>query len=72
MKNNIFGWCLFTLLMICLFCGLGTYVAMSLWNWLIPLFWKTAPILTFWQTLGLMVLMRIILAPIKIKYNKDE
>ena len=65
MKTNFFGWCLATLLMISLFYGLGTYVAMSLWNWLIPLFWKTAPILTFWQTLGLMLLIHIILAPLK-------
>lgn len=30
---------------------------MLLWNWLAPVFWVDAPILTFWQTLGTMILL---------------
>lgn len=32
----------------------------ELWNWLVPLFWKTAPILTYWQAAGLVILLEII------------
>ena len=31
-----------------------------LWNWLAPLFWTSAPILTFWQAWGISVLLSII------------
>jgi hypothetical protein len=41
------------------FAALGGYVVMQLWNWLTPsLFsWHT---ITFWQALGLLVLVRIL------------
>jgi len=32
----------------------------ELWNWLAPLFWKGAPILTYWQAAGCVVLLEII------------
>ena len=32
----------------------------ELWNWLVPLFWKTAPILTYWQAAGLVILLEIV------------
>jgi len=32
----------------------------ELWNWIVPLFWKTAPILTYWQAAGLVILLEII------------
>lgn len=39
------------------------YVTMLLWNWLVPdLF--AGPVLTFYQTLGLLVLMKILFWPI--------
>ena len=40
-----------------LFLGL---VLMSLWNWLVPIFWVAAPILTYWQATGIVVLVSII------------
>jgi hypothetical protein len=36
-----------------------TVVVMTLWNWLIPPLFK-GPALTFWQTLGLLVLAKIV------------
>ena len=36
------------------------YIFMLLWNWLTPLFWNNAPMLTFWQTLGIILLLDII------------
>lgn len=47
------------LLGLALFIGLGGYVVMLLWNWLLPpLFaWHT---ITFWQAVGLLALCRIL------------
>lgn len=39
--------------------ALITWGVQSLWNWIAPLFWNNAPILTFWQTLGVMLLVMI-------------
>jgi hypothetical protein len=36
------------------------YVFMLLWNWLVPLFWAAAPILTFWQSVGIIILLAIV------------
>lgn len=51
-------------ILILLFCvilgALGGLVFMLLWNNLAPLFWVAAPILTFWQAWGCMILLSII------------
>ena len=36
------------------------YIFMILWNWLIPMFWASAPILNFWQALGIVILIKLI------------
>jgi hypothetical protein len=41
------------------FMALFTYVVMLLWNWLIPELF-TGPVLTYWQTLGILVLSKIL------------
>ena len=33
---------------------------MLLWNWIVPIFWASAPILTFWQSFGLVLLLSLI------------
>ena len=58
--SEIFTGCLFVLIIICIFSLLGGYILMLLWNWLAPLFWTSAPILTFWQAWGISVLLSII------------
>lgn len=40
-----------------------TYVTMSLWNWLVPALFA-GPAITFWQTMGLLVLLKILLWPL--------
>jgi len=45
------------------FLALFTYVVMLLWNWLVPELFS-GPILTYWQTLGLLVLSKILLSGI--------
>jgi hypothetical protein len=41
-----------------------TFVAMTLWNWLIPPLFH-GPVLTFWQTLGLLVLSRLFFGAVR-------
>lgn len=43
------------------FLALFTYVVMLLWNWLVPELFS-GPILTYWQTLGILVLSKILLS----------
>ena len=45
------------------FLALFTYVVMLLWNWLVPELFS-GPILTYWQTLGILVLSKILLSGI--------
>ena len=40
--------------------ALEVFIFMLLWNWLVPLFWAGAPILGFWQSLGVWVFLSII------------
>ena len=42
------------------FLALFTYVVMLLWNWLVPELFH-GPLLTYWQTLGILVLSKILL-----------
>ena len=42
-----------------LFVAAAGFVTKSLWNWLMPLVFHL-PVLTFWQTLGLVVLSRLL------------
>ncbi len=39
---------------------LEPYLFMLLWNWIVPIFWVSAPILTYWQSLGLIILLNIL------------
>jgi hypothetical protein len=43
---------------------------MLLWNWLAPTFWTAAPELTFWQSLGICILLSIIGGFFKTSNNK--
>jgi hypothetical protein len=45
------------------FLALFTYVVMLLWNWLVPELFN-GPLLTYWQTLGILVLSKILLTGI--------
>jgi hypothetical protein len=39
---------------------LEAWVVQLLWNWLAPIFWTAAPILTYWQAFGVCILLSII------------
>lgn len=39
---------------------LGVWILQLLWNWLVPLFWAAAPILTYWQSFGICTILSVI------------
>ena len=49
-----------TILLIGLIAALPAFGVMLLWNWLVPMFWAGAPILTFWMALGILVLLGLL------------
>ena len=48
-----------------IFGALEVVVFMLLWNWIVPMFWVSAPELSFWSTWGLLVLVNLILIIVK-------
>ena len=51
--------CIIAIIVIAAF-FLEGYVLMLLWNWLAPLFWSAAPILCFWECIGIILLINLI------------
>lgn len=51
---------LFYIIMILLCACITPLLLMLLWNWLIPIFWINAPILNFWQSFGIVILLGLI------------
>ncbi|WP_318348756.1 hypothetical protein [Aquipluma nitroreducens] len=56
-------WYLFIPLMLVAFFAFG-FITMYLWNWLMPLLFHL-PEITFWQTIGLLILSRLLLGGFK-------
>lgn len=63
--------CLFVILVIMLFM-VESYILMLLWNWLIPLFWNNAPILDFFQCMGVIVLINIIGSIVRSAFTRNK
>lgn len=59
MKEFLFG-CVITIIFIALLAIFEGWIFMLLWNWLTPLFWSSAPILSIWQSIGILFLVNII------------
>lgn len=55
-----FCFCLFYVLIIILLIILSGFLFMSLWNWLVPLFWVSCPILNIWESIGILYLIALI------------
>ena len=68
MKKVIF-WCIVIVIALTFLEAWGLQL---LWNWLAPLFWKTAPILTYWQAFGCSILLSIIGSAFKNHTTKSE
>ena len=56
-KSEIFIGCLIAIVLGILLGAIGGLIFMLLWNWLVPLFWSAAPILTFWEAWGVCILL---------------
>ena len=69
-NNNFFVGCLSILFIVIALGAIEGLVLMLLWNWLAPLFWSTAPILSFWQAWGILILLNLIFSPFKSSSNK--
>jgi len=52
--------CLGMLILFFLLACLFGWVVMLLWNWLAPVFWLAAPHLTFWQGVGVGLVLEIV------------
>ena len=51
---------------------LDAWVVMLLWNWVVPILWIDAPILTFWTSMGLNVLCTLLFKGIRYTGNKKQ
>lgn len=60
MKSTDLINCIFVLAIFIVCMAFTPFVFMLLWNWLVPIFWSNAPILTFWQSFGIVILLGII------------
>lgn len=50
---------------------LYAWIAMLLWNWVMPIIWVEAPVMTFWPMWGLVELCSILFKA-KIQLNSDK
>ena len=67
MKYFIVG-CIIATLVLVLMAAVEGLIVSLLWNWIAPLFWSGAPILTIWQGFGLLLLINLLFSwIIKIK-----
>lgn len=60
MRDYNFIGCWIILIVLVLLAFLEALVIQLLWNWLIPIFWEAAPILTYWQSFGVCLLLSIV------------
>lgn len=58
--DYILGFCLGVIIVACIIILLGGFIFMLLWNWIAPLFSASVPILTFWQSCGVVTLLLFI------------
>ena len=54
-----------SIILVTLICFLSGWVTMLLWNWLVPMIFGLGTI-TFWQALGLIVLVKLIFGGIHV------
>ena len=60
MRNFSWFGCWILLIILILLAFFEAWVFQLLWNWIIPLFSETAPILTYWQSFGVCLLLSIV------------
>ena len=60
MSNISTSGCIVVIVILVVLSFLEAWVVQLLWNWLAPIFWTTAPILTYWQAFGVCILLSTI------------
>lgn len=60
MSNSTTNGCIIVMVILIILDFLEALIVQFLWNWLVPIFWTTAPILTYWQAYGVCILLSII------------
>ena len=60
MSNSTTSGCIIVMVILIILDFLEALIVQFLWNWLVPIFWTTAPILTYWQAFGVCILLSII------------
>lgn len=60
MSNIITNGCIVIIVILVVLSFLEAWIVQLLWNWLAPIFWIAAPILTYWQAFGVCILLSII------------
>ena len=60
MNNISTSGCIVVIVILVVLSFLEAWVVQLLWNWLAPIFWAAAPILTYWQAFGVCILLSII------------
>ena len=66
MKNFSIG-CIVIMIGLVALAAFEGWIVSLLWNWLAPLFWSNAPILTIWQAWGVLMLINIVFSLFKKK-----
>lgn len=60
MSNSTTNGCIIVMVILIILDFLEALIVQFLWNWLVPIFWTTAPILTYWQAFGVCILLSIV------------
>ena len=60
MSNSTTSGCIIVMVILIILDFLEALIVQFLWNWLVPIFWTTAPILTYWQAFGVCILLSIV------------
>lgn len=60
MNNISTSGCIVVIVILVVLSFLEAWIVQLLWNGLAPIFWTTAPILTYWQAFGVCILLSII------------
>ena len=68
MTDKLFDWFIFVFLFL-LVTVLSALALWGLWNWLSPIFWTSAPMLTFLQSWGIIVFIILIRNIVRIRIN---
>ena len=70
--TDVFLGCSYRMLIVFLVYFFISLVFMLLWNWIIPIFWINAPILTIFESFGCILILFIVCGIIKYIFNPEK